>query len=152
MSFLTALNYPKKIWDGSSRSRKADGGPIQGIDRRPDGDDYGQAMVEIIALQSQLGVAAQTLTPGATMSFDPAKGMTVSVSVSADGTINAVSAGLAGQICTFIIANDATIRTITFGTNFKASGTLAGTANKSATITFRSDGTNWYEQSRATGL
>lgn len=152
MSFLTAVNYPSKVWDGSSRSRKSTNGPIQGLDRRPDGDDYGQIMVEMIAVQTQLGVAFQTLTPGATMSFDPTKGVTAKVSVIADGTINAASVGPAGQIATFIIVNDGTIRTITFGTNFKASGTLAGTANKAATITFRSDGTNWYEQSRATGL
>ncbi len=66
--------------------------------------------------------------------------------------INA-SNGVAGQKVTFIIADDATGgHVVTFGTNFKSSGTLTGTASKSATVDFVYDGTSWYEVNRTTGL
>ena len=67
-------------------------------------------------------------------------------------TINA-SNGVAGQRTTFIITDDATGgHVVTYGTNFEASGTLTGTADKTATIDFVYDGANWYEVSRTSGL
>jgi len=69
-----------------------------------------------------------------------------------DSTFNATG-GAAGQKATFIITNDASgNRTITFGTNFKPSGTLVGTVSKTATVSFVYDGTNWWEMCRTTGL
>jgi hypothetical protein len=54
---------------------------------------------------------------------------------------------------TVVIINDATSgKTITFGTNFKPTATLVGTASKTATVSWLSDGTNWYEVGRSTGL
>jgi hypothetical protein len=51
-----------------------------------------------------------------------------------------------------LIINDATAaRTITFGTNFKANGTLTGTVSNAAMVQFVSDGSNLYV-ARTTGL
>jgi hypothetical protein len=65
-------------------------------------------------------------------------------------TFNASAGGTSGQSMTIIITNDATsAKTITFGTNFVANGTLTPSgAGKVATIQFISNGTNFYEVSR----
>lgn len=61
-------------------------------------------------------------------------------------TFNA-SGGIAGQDCTFIITTSGvTSYTLTFGTNFKTTGTLATgvtSPRKAFAVTFRYDGTNW---------
>jgi len=49
----------------------------------------------------------------------------------------------------FILLSDTTSRTVTFGTNFKTTGTIAPAISKSATISFVFDGTNWLETGRA---
>jgi len=78
---------------------------------------------------------------------------TTTTSLVGDATINASSGGTAGQVMYIVIANDAASgRTITFGTNFKPNGTLVGTIGKTASLIFVSDGTNFYETSRVTGL
>ncbi len=70
-----------------------------------------------------------------------------------NATINAATGGLPGQHMWIIIANDlVNSKTITFGANFRSSGTLVGTAGKSATIQFISDGTVWYEVARTTNI
>ncbi len=70
-----------------------------------------------------------------------------------NSTINATTGGLAGQHMWLIIANDpASAKTISFGANLKSSGALTGTAGKSATIHFISDGTTWYEVARTMNL
>ncbi len=65
-------------------------------------------------------------------------------------TFNASAGGASGQSMTIIITNDATsAKTITFGSNFVANGTLTPSGvNKVATIQFISNGTNFYEVSR----
>ena len=58
-----------------------------------------------------------------------------------------------GQRATFIITDDSVGgHVVTFGINFKPNGTWAGTADKTATVDFAYDGTNWCEVSRTTGL
>lgn len=70
-----------------------------------------------------------------------------------NATIAAGTAGLPGQHMWLIIANDQiSPKTITFGANFRAAGPLTGTAGKSATMQFISDGTAWYEVARTTNL
>ena len=66
-------------------------------------------------------------------------------------TFNASAGGTSGQKMTIIITNDATsAKTITFGTNFKTTGTLtASAASRQTTISFVSDGTNFCETARA---
>lgn len=78
---------------------------------------------------------------------------TTTINATGNATINASGAGLAGQEMTILIVNDATSgKVITFGTNFKSSGTLTGTTSKSAVINFKSDGLNWYEQYRTLAI
>lgn len=70
-----------------------------------------------------------------------------------NATLNAATAGLAGQHMWIIIANDnISAKTITFGANLLSTGPLAGVIGRSATIHFVSDGTAWYEVSRTVGL
>jgi hypothetical protein len=48
--------------------------------------------------------------------------------------------------------NDGTIRTVTFGTLFKASGTVTGTASKTIVVQFVYDGTQFIEVSRTAAI
>jgi hypothetical protein len=70
-----------------------------------------------------------------------------------NATINAATAGLAGQHMWVIIVNDQLSgKTINFGSNIKSAGPLVGSPGKSATLQFISDGTAWYEVARTTNL
>jgi len=70
-----------------------------------------------------------------------------------NAVLGASTGGLPGQHMWIIISNDATsAKTITFGANILSSGPLNGSAGKSATLHFVSDGTAWYEVSRTSGL
>lgn len=75
---------------------------------------------------------------------------TTTVNATGSVTFNATDGGVAGQRIVFIITNDATsAKTITFGTNFVANGTLTPSGvNKVATIEFISNGTALYELCR----
>lgn len=96
----------------------------------------------------------QSIPYTATVSLDPTTGtLFVLGSITGALTINATSGGKAGQKISILLPNDASSgRVVTFGTNFKSSGTLTGTTSKTASITFESDGTNWYEIARTTGM
>jgi hypothetical protein len=149
MSFLTAIFYPTRLWDGSSKSRTTADGPIGGIHRKPDAEDYAQMLQETIALQTQLGLPFQTVAHASTIAWDPTLGLTTKIAATGNETINAASVGPAGQRATFIFtAADASARTITFGTNFAASATVVRGASLRASITFVSDGTTWIEVGR----
>jgi len=70
-----------------------------------------------------------------------------------NATINAATAGLAGQHMWVIIVNDQISgKTVSFGNNFKTAGPLMGSPGKSATLQFVSDGTAWYEVARTANL
>jgi hypothetical protein len=70
-----------------------------------------------------------------------------------NATLNAATGGLPGQHMWIIIANDnVSAKTISFGANLLNAGPLTGAVGKSATITFVSDGTAWYEVARTVGL
>lgn len=92
------------------------------------------------------------LTYAGTIACDMSLGTvftTTTVHATGNATINA-SNGTTGQKATFLITNDATTgKTITFGTNFVANGTLVGTVNLTAVFVFQYNGTSWIEQSRA---
>jgi hypothetical protein len=79
---------------------------------------------------------------------------TTTVHATGDCTINASGVGTANQTIRIMVVNDATSgKVVTFGTNFKSTGTLTGTASKAALLTFTSDGTAFWESaSRVTGL
>lgn len=74
--------------------------------------------------------------------------------VSGAFTVNASTAGTAGQYLLYKFTSDAgATRVCTFGTNFKSTGTLAtGGASKSATILFLSNGSAWWEVARTNNL
>jgi hypothetical protein len=84
---------------------------------------------------------------------DPTLGNVLTGTLSGNVTLNAGSVLPAGSIWTFQILSDGSARVVTWGTSFKAAGgTFTSTISKSFTFVFRSDGTNWYELSRATNL
>jgi len=93
------------------------------------------------------------MTYAATISLDitkPAMHKTTTVHATGNATINASAAGAAGQSLSVLIENDATSgKTITFGTNFRASATVVGTISKAAVVSFISDGAAWFEAGRA---
>lgn len=149
MSFLTSIFYPTRLWDGSSKSRTTVDGPIGGIHRKPDAEDYAQMLQEMIGVETQLGLPFQIVAHAATISWDPTLGLTTKIAATGNETINAASVGPAGQRATFIFpAADASARTITFGTNFTVSATLVRGASLTASITFISDGSKWIEIGR----
>ncbi len=97
-----------------------------------------------------------TITYATTIAMDVSKTLqqkVTTVNATGNATINASVGGQAGQELKILIVNDSTSgKVITFGTNFKSSGTLTGTTSKSALISFISDGTNWYEQFRTLAI
>ena len=97
-----------------------------------------------------------TMAYAATISLDVTKPnlhKTTTVNATGNATINASAVGTAGQHMWILIVNDATSgKVITFGTNFRSSGTLTGTASRQATIHFISDGVSWSEVARTLNL
>jgi len=94
--------------------------------------------------------AVKALTFANPLAVDMNDGNVFTVTATGNSTFNA-SNGIAGMEATFIIANDGVARTITFGANFKPVSTLVGIINKTSTIKFSYDGTNWWEVSRVVG-
>jgi hypothetical protein len=105
---------------------------------------------------SNINPNAFGLTYANPLSVDITKGDVFTVTTTSgvgNATFNASAVGVAGRIITFEIANDAgATRTITFGTHFRPASTLVGTQSKTASISFRSDGVNWVEMCRVTGI
>lgn len=98
--------------------------------------------------------AATALTPGSTVAVDFSQGSVFTLTPGQTETLTA-SNGMNGQIATLIITTSGTTSyTLTFSTNFKAAGTLAtGTVSaKVFTITFRYNGSTWYEIGRTTAM
>jgi hypothetical protein len=95
------------------------------------------------------------LTYTAAISLDPTLGPAFKVTTIAStaATINAASAGVAGQTYSLIVVGDATGGdVITFGTNFKTTGTLTVAASKDYVLRFISDGTTLREAGRTAAL
>ena len=66
-----------------------------------------------------------------------------------NSTLSMLNGGKPGQKLTVQIDNDSGgARTITFGTSFRSTGTVVGTASKSILVLFESDGTNFLEIAR----
>jgi hypothetical protein len=97
------------------------------------------------------------LTAGATVSFAPASSVSCyTLTPGESETINAVTTGaVSGRTYYVVITTSGTTsRTLTFGTNFKTTGTLATgtTTAKTFVIHFIFDGTNFIEVSRTTAM
>lgn len=99
----------------------------------------------------------ETITHATTIAWVPGKYSSLfTLTPSADETINVTKTNLvAGRFYTIVITTTGTTsRTITFGTNFKKTGTLAtGTSDaKVFVVNFIYDGTNLCEVSRTTAM
>lgn len=101
-----------------------------------------------------IGVAALAPTPGGTVTIDLTTGAKVAAWTAAETeTVNCSGDQKVGQEITLLITNDAgAARTITFGTGFKPASTLVGTENKTAAVSFVSNGTSFYETGRITEI
>lgn len=104
----------------------------------------------LIALRGPLTALGNT----GTVSLDPALGNVFSTAPSGDMTINASSALLGARVSVVVTTINTTTRTLTFGTSFKSTGTLAtgASSGKVFTVNFVGDGTNLNETSRTTAM
>lgn len=97
--------------------------------------------------------AAVAETYAATVSIDTTKGfhrIAGANGTAAASTFNASTTGADGdELVIEVTSTAAGTCTITFGTNFKTSATLAVTASHYGSVYFISDGTNWKEQGRS---
>lgn len=94
------------------------------------------------------------LTPGATVAIDATLGDFFTLTPGEDETLN-VTGGIQGQrLFLEVITSGTTSRTLTFGTNFKSTGTLATgtTTAKTFIVAFLHDGTNFVETSRTAAM
>lgn len=97
----------------------------------------------------------QGLTAAATISLDPTLAPIFTWSPNEDETINATSGGFPDETITIIIDTiNTSTRTLTFGTNFRSTGTLAtgGTSARRFVLTFKSNGLGWSEVSRTAAM
>lgn len=93
-----------------------------------------------------------SVTPGATISIDVTLGNAAKWTAGQNETINLTGAQFIGQRLLLLIASDASIRTITFGTGFKANIALVTVASKLYVIEFISDGVAFLELARSVAL
>lgn len=97
--------------------------------------------------------AIAVLTPAATISLDPTLGGLFTLVPAASCTINAATVNAKHQRIVIVITTSGTSTfTITFGSNFKSTGTLAtgATSGKVFVLVFEGDGVNYNEASRTT--
>jgi hypothetical protein len=109
----------------------------------------------VVGLQTKYMIRGVDSTTYATETvFDSSKSAFKKIrTVSANANFNMTNGGRAGQELYMQIDNDTTAnRTITFGGKFKVSGTLTGSTNATAMLQFISNGTNFMEVSRVTGI
>lgn len=86
--------------------------------------------------------------------LDPTLGTVFTCTPSASETITASSAPVGAYVTLVVTTSGVSSFTLTFGTNFKSTGTLAtGTSSgKVFTVTFVGDGTNLNEVARTTAM
>lgn len=101
-----------------------------------------------------LQTVVTVLTPGATPSIDPALGGVFTLTPGEDETITPASQKAGGELTLIVLTSGSTSRTLTFGSGFKSTGTLATgvTTAKTFVIKFVSDGTNYIEVSRTAAM
>jgi hypothetical protein len=95
-----------------------------------------------------------TTTYSAETVFDSSKSAFKKIrTVGANANFNMTTGGKGGQELYLQIDNDTDAnRTIVFGGKFKVSGSLAGSTNATAMLQFISNGSNFMEVSRVTGI
>lgn len=100
------------------------------------------------------GCAVLTPTPGTTVTIaiDTSARLNLALWTAAQAETVVISGTPQdGQELAVLITNDATSRTITFGTGFSVSATVVGVANKKSLIGFVASGGKFYESSRVVG-
>lgn len=95
---------------------------------------------------------SSTPTPGVTVNIDASTAKLFKWTAGENEAINITAGQQAGRVITFMVTNDAIIRTLTLGTGIISLGAIVGTALKTAVVVLQSDGTNFYELSRTLGL
>jgi hypothetical protein len=106
-----------------------------------------------IEVNGREGAAIGPIVPGATYNFNPLQAETHFLTPTGNLFIANPARKPGGMKLTFVITNNAAGgHTITFDTDFKANWTPDLTANKTNSITFRSNGTNWIQIAASTGL
>lgn len=109
----------------------------------------------IIATGQVSSSTVTALTATGTATLNPALGQVFSVTPTGGLTINGSASPAAGSLVTVVVTTSGSSSfTITFGSNFKSTGTLAtGTVSgKVFTVSFMSDGTNLNEIARTVAM
>lgn len=104
------------------------------------------------AVVSNGSYTSQTLTAASTVSVDPTLGAIVKLTPAQAETLNAVNVAEGQQVILVVTTSGTTSYTLTFGTNFKSTGTLAtGTVDaKTFVVKFVAVGSNLVEVARTT--
>lgn len=102
-------------------------------------------------LRSSTSTALGVTSP---QSLNPTLGQVFTITPTGAVTINAASAAIGSRIVLKVLTSGTSSYTITFGTNFLTTGTLAsGTADaKTFIVSFIGDGTNLIEVSRTAAM
>lgn len=139
------------VQTGSAVDRTADVIPINDVSAA---DASKNKIITVNEFLIALRGPATALGNTGTVSLDPALGDVFTTAPAGDMTINASASLLGAKVSIVVTTPDTTSRTLTFGTSFKTTGTLAtGTvASKVFTISFVGDGTNLNEVSRTTAM
>lgn len=96
------------------------------------------------AYAASIAIATKPNATHTTVQIGPLTGnLTLTIGVG-----SATTPPFVGDRITLIAKSDASIRTITFGTGFQPSATLATVASKTVSAQFVFDGTGWQELSR----
>jgi len=134
------------FYDGQVFRLMGGGGGSRGPAQDRDRDVMGRRFIASLEIMAYARTVSLETTAG-----DVHK--TTTSNAVGNATINAATPGLPGQHMWVIVVNDQiSPKTVTFGLNFKSAGPLAGSAGKSATLQFISDGSTWYEVARTTNL
>ena len=102
----------------------------------------------------RISSAVSVITAGATPTLNCALGDVFTLTPGETETISASNLTAGQRISLVITTSGATSYTLTFGTNFKSTGTLATgvTTGKIFVVSFVSDGTNLSEVARTTAM
>jgi hypothetical protein len=126
--------------------------PYQSVELVSDGSNYfvlgSKGYAPLVTAALGTGAAVDIATVDAT-------GGVIPYTPTQAATINSAATPLAGQELTFVVTTSGTSSfTITFGTNFKSTGTLATgtTSGKVFVLKFVSDGVNYNEVSRTAAM
>lgn len=121
-----------------------------GVNPNGGGADVSE-IVSVGQVRSSTVIPLSAVTNTGSATINPVLGQVFTISTAANAswafTFNAASAAAGSRITIIIIASTASTTTFTFGTNMLSAGTLA-TASGAFTISFISDGTNFYEVGR----